>query len=111
MAGEEYDVPRPLETKKVIPLDPKNVETLLGKYRFASETEGSLDVDVYMEQDKLYMKLDNGMRLSLLPLTSTRYYEEQTATELEFLDSEDGKGMRLFWYTEDEPEVAERVGC
>ncbi|WMM34489.1 penicillin-binding protein 4, partial [Shouchella clausii] len=60
MAGEEYDVPRPLETKKVIPLDPKKIETLLGKYRFASETEGSLDVDVYMEQDKLYMKLDNG---------------------------------------------------
>ncbi|WMM34488.1 hypothetical protein, partial [Shouchella clausii] len=45
------------------------------------------------------------------PLTSTRYYEEQTATELEFLVSEDGKGMRLIWYTEDEPEVAERVGC
>lgn len=56
------------------------------------------------------MKLGNGMVLSLLPLALTRYYEEQTATELEFLTGEDGKSIRLVWYTQDEPEVAERVG-
>ncbi|AST98364.1 serine hydrolase [Shouchella clausii] len=111
MAGEAYDVPRPFETKKIISLEPKKIEAQLGKYRFANDTENSFGVEVYVEQDRLYMKLDNGMVLSLLPLTSTRYYEEQTSSELEFLISEDGKGMRLIWYTGDEPEVAERVGC
>ncbi|PYY30965.1 serine hydrolase [Paenibacillus illinoisensis] len=109
MAGEAYDVPSPLEIKKIIPLESKNVEAQLGKYRFTNNTGDSHEVEIYIERDKLYMKLSNGMVLSLLPLTTTRYFEEQTATELEFLIDEDGKRLRLAWYTEDEPEVAERM--
>lgn len=109
MAEEPFVLPRPLETKKIIALEPKHVEAQLGKYRFANKQGNSLDVEVYAGQDKLYMKLGNGMVLSLLPLTLTRYYEEQTATELEFFISEAGRSVRLIWYTEDEPEVAERL--
>lgn len=54
------------------------------------------------------MKPNNRMVLSLLPLKSTRYFEEQTATELDFLISEDGKRLRLAWLTVDELKVAER---
>lgn len=109
MAGEDYDVPIPAKIKNVIAFEPKKVEAQLGKYKFANEQGDSLYVEIYLEQEQLYMKLGNGMTLSLLPLTLTRYYEEHTATELEFLSDEDGKGIRLLWYTEEEPEIAERL--
>lgn len=109
MRGEAYAVPKPLESKIIIPLDLKKIEILLGKYRFANEQGDPVDVEVFVEQDKLYMKMENGMVLKLLPLSSTRYYEEQTATELEFRSDEGGKGMRLIWHSNPEPEIAERV--
>ncbi len=110
MSGEAYTVPKPLESKIIIPLDLKNAEILLGKYRFANEQGDPSELDVFVEQGKLYMRMENGMLLKLLPLSSTCYYEEQTATELEFQSDEDGKGMRLIWHSNAKPEVAERVG-
>lgn len=109
LSGEAYTVPKPLENKKIIPLDLKKAGTLLGKYRFSNEQGDIFDVDVFVEQDKLYLKMGNGMVLKLLPLSSTRYYEEQTATELEFHSDEGDERMRLIWHSNAEPEIAERV--
>lgn len=111
MAGEAYDAPTPLESKNIIAFESENVDAQLGKYRFANEQGESLDVEIYVDQEQLYMKLGNGMILTLLPLTLTRYYEEQTATELEFQTNEEGKSLRLLWYTEENPEIAERLDC
>lgn len=109
LAGEDFNWPAPPKAVNVIPLDPMNAGEQLGEYRFANEAGAALHVQVYVEQDKLYMKLENGMTLTLLPLTATRYYEEQTATELEFVRGDD-KEMRLVWHTQEEAEVAERIG-
>lgn len=110
LSGEAYMVPKPLESKKIIPLDLKKIDALFGKYRFANKQGDPFDVEVFVEQAKLYMKMENGMVLKLLPLSSTRYYEEQTATELEFQSDQEGMGMRLIWHSNAGPEIAERVG-
>lgn len=55
------------------------------------------------------MKLANGMILTLLPLNSNRFFEEHTATELEFIFHEMDNNIRLLWYTNSEPEIAQRI--
>lgn len=108
LAGEDFTMPQPAETKNIIQLEWKNAEQQVGRYRFADEQGNALEVEVYVEQDQLHLKLQNGMVLLLLPLTATRYFEEQTATELEFQFSEEDQGMRLIWYS-GEGEVAKRI--
>lgn len=109
LAGEQFEVPRQVALRTIIQLSPEEYEPFLGKYRFSHEQGKSLIVEVYVEQDQLYMKLDNGMVLSLLPISSVRFYEQITATELEFTDAESGKSSRLIWYEQENESVAERV--
>ncbi|GIP17438.1 penicillin-binding protein 4* [Paenibacillus montaniterrae] len=109
LAGEQFELPRQVALPKIVPLAPEEYEPFLGKYRFSLEQGKSLIAEVYVEQDQLYMKLDNGMVLSLLPISSVRFYEQQTATELEFSAVESSPSSRLIWYEHEKENVAERV--
>lgn len=109
ISGERYEVPRPAVLPTIVPLAPEEYEPHLGIYRFSDGQGKTLAVEVYVKQEQLYMKLDNGMVLSLLPISAIRYYEQQTATELEFTVAETGKSTRLIWYEHEDQIVAERV--
>lgn len=110
MCGDRtYDLPLPVSNKSIVSLNPKKAQALVGKYRFCNEEGESLDVDIYIDKEQLRMKLANGMVLTLLPLNSNRFYEEQTATELEFINHEIVENSGLLWYTNSEPEIAQRI--
>lgn len=109
LAGEAYEIPQPFAEPNIIPLLPQDYEPHIGKYRFKDEQNNTVDAEVYVIQEKLYMKLSNGMILSLLPISSTRYYEQQTATELEFTEIHDGTSNRLIWSEQGVTNIAERI--
>lgn len=106
---DSYDLPIPLENKNIIEFNPRKAQAFTGKYRFGDEEGKSLAVDIYIDKEQLCMKLANGMILTLLPLNSNRFFEEHTATELEFIFQEMDNNIRLLWYTNSEPEIAQRI--
>lgn len=109
MAGESFEVPQPLKDRTIVSVPQEEYMPYLGKYKFVIEDEKPIDAEVYSDNEYMHMRLGNGMVLKLLPLSSTRYYEQQTATELEFSKGETGKSNQLTWYDHTGGHVAERV--
>ncbi|WP_018750726.1 serine hydrolase domain-containing protein [Paenibacillus sanguinis] len=108
LAGEQMDMPQSTAPRTLISLSAEDYEPLLGEYLF-KEQEQSLQAKVYVKESQLCMRLDNGMVFVLLPLSPTRFYEQQTATELEFDEFKAGKSSRLIWYDPESDSVAERI--
>ncbi len=109
LAGEQIEAPRATVQRTMIPLSAEDYEPFLGEYLFKDEQEQSLSAEVYMKHSQLCMRLGNGMAFVLLPISPTRFYEQQTATELEFGEIETGKSSRLIWYDHESQSVAERM--
>ncbi|CAM4446878.1 serine hydrolase domain-containing protein [Paenibacillus tarimensis] len=109
LAGEQIELPRATAHRNMIRLSAEDYEPFLGEYLFKDEQEQTLPAEVYMKQSQLCMRLGNGMAFILLPISATRFYEQQTATELEFAEIEAGKSYRLIWYDHESQSVAERV--
>lgn len=109
IAGEPFEAPRPAVIPAIISIAPEEYEPLLGKYGFSDGQGTAMIVEVFVMQDQLYMKLANEMVLLLLPISSVRFYEQQTATELEFIGAETGKSSRLIWHEPEHQNVAERM--
>ncbi|WP_372628938.1 serine hydrolase domain-containing protein [Cohnella sp.] len=111
LCGGEYRLPEPLVERVIVSLTSQQCQPHEGSYRFAhTQEEGrTMDVEVIMEPGRLRMTLGNGMTMNLLPLSPTRFYEQQTATELEFAAESAGQSMKLIWHNGEETSVAERV--
>lgn len=111
LSGGECRLPEPLLERTIVDLTQEDCLPHEGVYRFNSQHEGEppLEVAVSIEKGRLRLTLGNGMSLTLLPLSPTRFFEEQTATELEFSAEAAGRSTRLIWYDREEVNVAERV--
>ncbi|QTH40674.1 beta-lactamase family protein [Cohnella sp. LGH] len=109
LAGEPVEAPQPAVLRKIVPHSAEEFEPYPGRYRFSDEPGKSLIVEVYVKHSQLYVRLDNGMILLLLPIGNGRFYEQQTATELEFVGIESGKSSQLIWYDRESRNVADRI--
>jgi len=109
LAGEPYDIPQPAAQPAIISLTVEDYEPFLGDYQIKDEQGQSIAVTVYVQQDHLYMSLNNNMMVRLLPISNMRFYEQQTVTELEFSTAEAGKSKQFVWYEPDSESVAHRV--
>lgn len=103
------EVPQAAAPRTLFPLAAEDYEPFLGEYLFQDEQGQSLSAEVFIEHSQLCMRLGNGMTFVLLPISPTRFYEQQTATELEFGEIEASKSSRLIWYEHDSDSVAQRV--
>ena len=109
LAGEQMEVPQTTAQRTIIPLAAEEYKPFLGEYLFTDEEGQSLFADVCIKQEQLCMRLGNGMAFLLLPLSPTRFYEQQTATELEFVGIKKGQSNQLIWYNHDSQSVAKRI--
>ncbi|GIO42338.1 serine hydrolase domain-containing protein [Paenibacillus apis] len=109
LADEPMEVPQAAAPRTLFPLTAEDYEPFLGEYLFQDEQGQSLSAEVFIEHSQLCMRLGNGMTFVLLPISPTRFYEQQTATELEFGEIEASKSSRLIWYEHDSDSVAQRV--
>jgi CubicO group peptidase (beta-lactamase class C family) len=108
LTGLPFEAPAPIKERIFIPLLVENYEFQLGTYQFNDEGK-TLNAIIYVEQNQLYMKLSNEMVFSLLPLSPTRYFELQTATELEFGELHSGQTTQLIWYEGETQNIAKRI--
>lgn len=109
LADEPMELPQAAAPRALFPLAAEELEPFLGEYVFPDEQGQALSAKVDMEHSQLCMRLSNGMAFVLLPISPTRFYEQQTATELEFGEIEAGKSSRLIWYDQESDSVAQRV--
>lgn len=111
LAGGTCRLPEPPVERTIVRLSEEDCRPHVGSYRFNHpQHDGqTLDVTVTQEQEGLRMTLGNGMTLTLLPLGPTRFYEQQTASELEFAAQSAGRSMQLIWIDQEETSVAERI--
>ncbi|CAH1211372.1 serine hydrolase domain-containing protein [Paenibacillus sp. JJ-223] len=109
LAGEQIEMPRPAAHRTIIPRTSEDYEPFLGEYCFSDEQEQSISVKVYVKHSQLYMRLGNEMEFLLLPISNVRFYEQQTATELEFIGTEAGKSIQFIWYDHEGQSVADRI--
>lgn len=108
LMGLPFDAPAPIKERIFIPLLVENYKSQLGTYQFNDEGK-ILNATIFVEQEQLYIKLSNEMVLSLLPLSPTRYFEPQTATELEFGELHSGQTTQLIWYEGEIQSIAKRI--
>jgi uncharacterized protein DUF4440 len=73
--------------RKPISLDPKLLDSVLGKYQFGPNAIAS----VTREGDSLKWRGGNRMPVTLIPLSETHFFSKETETEMMFVKDEKGQ--------------------
>lgn len=109
LCGEDYEIPLPSAERIIAEVDSSVYKRYAGRYRFNNELAGQvIFADVVVEDDRLYMRLNNGMPLAMYPLNDTRFFFREDLAEVEFVGEENGRVQYLYFGSNDEMERADR---
>jgi hypothetical protein len=73
--------------RNAINLDPKLLDSFLGKYQFGPNAIATIT----REGDALKWRRGNRMPVTLVPLSETHFFSKETETEMMFLKNENGQ--------------------
>ncbi|MEK5029395.1 DUF3471 domain-containing protein [Paenibacillus sp. FSL M7-1046] len=105
LCGEDYEIPLPSAERIIAEVDSSVYKRYAGRYRFNNELAGQvIFADVVVEDDRLYMRLNNGMPLAMYPLNDTRFFFREDLAEVEFVGEENGRVQHLYFGSNDEME-------
>ncbi|CAH0122636.1 Penicillin-binding protein 4* [Paenibacillus sp. CECT 9249] len=111
LCDEDYEMPQPPVEREIVHVEPSVYEHYVGTYMLKSAADNgeSMQVEVTVEDERLYIRLENGISLPLLPLNQARFFIQQATAEVEFIRGESGSFQHFIWHSEEETMQADRL--